>query len=66
MNRLERNRQHAILIISRIERNIELSRLCKGSSFARAGQFIRAGQETKLSLQQLHRYLQPKKETYNV
>lgn len=57
MTRLERNRQQAVLIIARIERNLELSRC------ARIGQFIRAGQGTKLSFQRLNRDFQPKKET---
>lgn len=60
MTRLERNRQHAVLIIARIERNLELSRT------ARIGQFIRAGQESKQSFQRLHRDLQPKKEITHV
>jgi hypothetical protein len=60
MTRLERNRQQAVLIIARIERNLELSRC------ARVGQFIRAGQESKRSFQRLIRDFQPKKETANV
>lgn len=56
MNRLERNRQQAAYIIARIERNMEISQLC------RAGQLIKTGQFTKQQLQSLIADLQPKRE----
>ena len=59
MTRLERNRQQAATIIARIERNMEISRLC------RAGQLIRTGQFNKQELQTLISSLQPKRETTN-
>ena len=59
MTRLERNRQQAIAIIARIERNMEIFRLC------RAGQLIKTGQFTKQQLQSLIADLQPKRETPN-
>ena len=46
MTRLERNRQQAAAIVARIERNMEISRLC------RAGQLIKTGQFTKQKLQE--------------
>lgn len=57
MTRLERNRQQAVLIIARIERNIELA------NYARVGQLVRTGQASKQSFQRLIRDFQPKKET---
>lgn len=59
MTRLERNRQQAAAIVARIERNIEISQLC------RAGQLIKTGQFTKQKLQALISNLQPKRETTN-
>ena len=59
MTRLERNRQQAAAIVARIERNIEISQLC------RAGQLIKTGQFTKQQLQALISNLQPKRETTN-
>lgn len=59
MTRLERNRQQAEYIIARIERNMEIARLC------RAGQLIKTGQFTKQKLQSLISNLQPKRETQN-
>lgn len=59
MTRLERNRQQAVAIVARIERNIEISRQC------RAGQLIKTGQFTKQELQALIADLQPKRETTN-
>lgn len=59
MTRLERNRQQAAAIVARIERNIEISRLCH------AGQLIKTGQFTKQKLQALISNLQPKRGTTN-
>jgi hypothetical protein len=59
MTRLERNRQQAATIIARIERNMEISQLC------RAGQLIKTGQFTKQELQALISNLQPKRGTTN-
>lgn len=59
MTRLERNRQQAATIVARIERNMEISRLC------RAGQLIKTGQFTKQELQALISNLQPKRGTTN-
>lgn len=59
MTRLERNRQQAAAIVARIERNIEISQLC------RAGQLIKTGQFTKQKLQALISNLQPKRGTTN-
>ena len=59
MTRLERNRQQAATIIARIERNMEIARLC------RAGQLIKTGQFTKQELQALISNLQPKRGTTN-
>lgn len=59
MSRLERNRQQAVAIIARIERNMEITRLC------RAGQLIKTGRFTKQELQALIASFQPKRETQN-
>lgn len=56
MTRLERNRQQAAYIIARIERNMEISRLC------RVGQLIKTGQFNKQELQALISSLQPKRD----
>lgn len=60
MTRLERNHQQAQFIINRIERNMEIARLC------RAGQLIKTGQFDKRSLQALISDLLPKRENHNV
>lgn len=59
MTRLERNRQQAAAIVTRIERNIEISQLCH------AGQLIKTGQFDKRSLQALISDLLPKRENHN-
>ena len=59
MTRLERNRQQAALVSVRIERNMEIARLC------RAGQLIKTGQFNKRSLQALISDLLPKRENHN-
>ena len=56
MNRLERNRQQAAYIITRVERNMEISQLC------RAGQLIKTGRFDKQQLQSLIADLKPKRE----
>lgn len=59
MTRLERRRQQIMLIITRIERNMEIAHCCH------AGQLIKTGQFTKQQLQSLIADLQPKRETPN-
>lgn len=59
MTRLERNHQQAAAIVARIERNMEISQLC------RAGQLIKTGLFNKQELQALISSLQPKRNPQN-